>query len=65
MSNDPSIDFADSCSARPTIRKIDVSDLKEVLAKGFKDFDAKPTHIVLLFIIYPIVGIILINPTAG
>ncbi len=65
MSNDPSIDFADSGSARPTIRKIDVSDLKEVLAKGFKDFDAKPTHIVLLFIIYPIVGIILINLTAG
>ena len=65
MSNEQSIDYADSGSARPTIRKIDVSDLKDVLVKGFQDFDAKPTHFVLLFIIYPIVGIILINLTAG
>lgn len=65
MSNQQSIDYADSGSARPTIRKINVSDLKDVLVKGFKDFDAKPTHFVLLFIIYPIVGIILINLTAG
>ncbi len=65
MSNEQSIDYADSGSARPTIHKIDVSDLKDVLVKGFQDFDAKPTHFVLLFIIYPIVGIILINLTAG
>ena len=42
-----------------------MSDLKDVLIKGYQDFDAKPTHFVLLFIIYPIVGIILINLTAG
>ncbi len=65
MSNEQSIDYADSGSARPTIRKIDMSDLKEVLVAGFRDFDAKPTHFVLLFIIYPIVGVILINLTAG
>ena len=65
MSNEQSIDYADSGSARPTINQIDVSDLKEVLVKGFKDFDAKPTHFILLFIIYPIVGVILINLTAG
>jgi uncharacterized membrane protein len=65
MSNEHSIEFADSGSARPAIRKINISDLKEVLAKGFKDFDAKPTHIVLLFVIYPIVGIVLVNLSAG
>jgi uncharacterized membrane protein len=65
MSNEQSIDYADSGPARPTVRKIDVSDLKEALVKGFKDFDAKPTHIMLLFIIYPIVGVILINLSAG
>jgi uncharacterized membrane protein len=65
MSNEQSIDYADSSSARPTIGQIDTSDLKDVLVKGFRDFDAKPTHFVLLFIIYPIVGIILINLTAG
>ncbi|NNE82709.1 MAG: DUF2189 domain-containing protein [Alphaproteobacteria bacterium] len=65
MSNEQSIDYADSGPARPTVRKIDVSDLKEALVLGFKDFDAKPTHIMLLFIIYPIVGVILINLSAG
>lgn len=65
MSNEQSIDYADSGSARPTINQIDLSDLKDVLVKGYRDFDAKPTHFVLLFIIYPIVGVILINLTAG
>ena len=65
MSNERTIDYADSGSGRPTIGKIDASDLKDVLVKGFRDFNAKPTHFVLLFIIYPIVGIILINLTAG
>lgn len=65
MSNEQSIDYADSGPARPTVRKIDISDLKEALVKGFQDFDAKPTHIMLLFIIYPIVGVILINLSAG
>lgn len=65
MSNQQTMDYADSGSGRPTIGKIDTSDLKDVLVKGFRDFDAKPTHFVLLFIIYPIVGVILINLTAG
>ncbi len=65
MANEHSIDYADTGTARPVVRKINVSDLKDVLIKGYQDFDAKPTHFVLLFIIYPIVGIILINLTAG
>ncbi|NQV84592.1 MAG: hypothetical protein HQ494_12310, partial [Rhodospirillales bacterium] len=65
MSNEQTIDYADSGSGRPTIGKIGASDLKEALVEGFKDFNAKPTHFVLLFIIYPIVGVILINLTAG
>ena len=51
MTNHQSLDYADSGPARPTIRNINVSDLKEVLVKGYQDFDAKPTHFVLLFII--------------
>jgi len=65
MSNQRTIDYADSGSGRPTIVKIGGSDLKEALVEGFRDFNAKPTHFVLLFIIYPIVGIILINLMAG
>ncbi|NKB50369.1 MAG: DUF2189 domain-containing protein [Alphaproteobacteria bacterium] len=65
MSNEQSIDYADSGPRRANIRKIEVADLKEALIKGFKDFDAKPTHIVLLFFIYPVVGVILVNLSAG
>jgi uncharacterized membrane protein len=65
MANEHSIDYADGRSARPAVRTIELADLKDVLVKGYQDFDAKPTHFVLLFIIYPIVGIILINLTAG
>lgn len=41
-----------------TIRKIGVSDLKDALSKGMADFAAKPSHIVLLLFIYPIIMVI-------
>lgn len=41
------------------IRKIGISDLRNALAMGWDDFIAKPSHIVFLCIIYPIVGLIL------
>ena len=49
----------------PVVRKVTVSDLKEVLAKGLNDFKEKPSHIVLLVIIYPIVGLISARLAAG
>ena len=50
---------------RPMIRKIGPADLREVLVKGLDDFKAKPSHILLLVFLYPIVGLILIRLTAG
>lgn len=40
----------------PAIRRIDVTDLKEALAKGIGDFKETPTQLVFLGLIYPIVG---------
>ncbi|KRA47811.1 DUF2189 domain-containing protein [Devosia sp. Root635] len=43
----------------PMIRQITLADLGEVLARGAADFWEKPSHYVLLVLIYPIVGIVL------
>jgi uncharacterized membrane protein len=51
--------------AHPVIRKISVSDLRDVLARGFADFWAKPSHLLFLGLIYVIVGIFLARWTSG
>src|SRR3954462_2021813 len=49
----------DHTSLVPAIRRINPSDLKEVLAKGLEDFGAYRTDVIFLCIIYPIIGIVL------
>jgi uncharacterized membrane protein len=39
------------------VRKIGPADLKDALAKGLADFLAKPSHLVFLGLIYPLIGI--------
>ncbi len=51
--------------AQPVIRRIDVSDLRDALAKGVADFYAMPTHAMFLCIIYPIVGFVLARLAFG
>ncbi len=46
-------------SRRPTVRRIEVADLRDVLAKGISDFGVFRTDVVFLCIIYPVVGLIL------
>ncbi|WP_297106529.1 DUF2189 domain-containing protein [uncultured Devosia sp.] len=43
----------------PAIRRITMADLGEALRRGAADFWAKPSHYVLLMLIYPIIGIVL------
>lgn len=43
----------------PTVRKITLGDLMDALKRGGADFWAKPSHYVLLTLIYPLVGIVL------
>jgi uncharacterized membrane protein len=43
----------------PVIRQISFSDLRDVLARGWDDFSAWPTHAIYLCLIYPLVGLVL------
>ncbi|HET6467867.1 MAG TPA: DUF2189 domain-containing protein [Geminicoccaceae bacterium] len=43
----------------PEIRRIEVSDLGDVLAKGLSDFGAYRTDVIFLCIIYPLAGLVL------
>lgn len=43
----------------PMINKISLGDLGDVLRKGVADFAEKPSHYVMLVLIYPIIGIVL------
>lgn len=47
------------------IRKIGISDLFDALRRGVDDFMVKPSHIVFLGLIYPIVGVVLAAWTSG
>ena len=47
------------------VRKISISDLVDALKRGLDDFLVKPSHIVFLCLIYPIVGVVLAAWTSG
>ncbi len=42
-----------------TVNKVSLADLRAALSKGFRDFDAVPSHGVFLVIIYPLIGLLL------
>jgi uncharacterized membrane protein len=48
-----------------TVRKIGLSDLKEALRLGWEDFQAMPSHAILLCVIYPVLGIVLFRMVLG
>ena len=50
---------------RPLVRTIGFDDLRQALARGLADFNAMPTHVIFLGLIYPIVGVLLWYATAG
>jgi len=49
--------------ASPVVRRITLRDLKDVLAKGFADTLAYRTDVFFLCLIYPVLGLALINLT--
>lgn len=44
--------------AQPVVREIGAEDVMDALAKGIKDFDAKPSHVIFLSLIYPVIAIL-------
>jgi uncharacterized membrane protein len=47
------------------VRKISVTDLIDAFKRGVDDFMDKPSHIVFLCLIYPVVGVVLAAWTSG
>jgi uncharacterized membrane protein len=56
---------ADTIRARPAVRTIGMTDLKDAHERGIADFSAMPTHAVFLCVIYPIVGLVLARLILG
>lgn len=56
---------ASDTPATPAIRKIDIADLRQALARGWQDFAAYPSQAIFLVLIYPIVGFILLQLALG
>lgn len=52
-------------SPAPAVRRIRVSDLREVLVEGARDFGAYRTDVLFLCTIYPVIGLILARFAAG
>ena len=52
-------------SAQPIVHTIGTTDLKDALIRGISDFNAMPTHLVFLCLIYPILTLIFARVAAG
>jgi uncharacterized membrane protein len=55
----------ETAHARPAVRRIGLSDIRDALARGLDDFWAMPTHAVFLCLIYPVVGVVLARLALG
>jgi uncharacterized membrane protein len=51
--------WEDRASAPPTVRRIDAADIGDALAKGFRDFGACRTDVVMLCLLYPLAGLVI------
>ncbi len=49
----------------PAVRKITFGDLRDALAKGWDDFVHKPSHVLIIAVVYPIIGLFLGRLTFG
>ena len=56
---------APSSAPLPAVRRIEVADLKDVLARGLADFGAYRTDVIFICIIYPVAGLILARLAFG
>jgi uncharacterized membrane protein len=56
---------ADGTLVYPDVRRISMADLSDALRAGVEDFMEKPTHLIFIGIIYPLVGVVLATWTSG
>jgi uncharacterized membrane protein len=65
MTNEATVSAFQPNATQPAVRKIQFSDLIDVLMKGLDDFNAKPSHILLLVVIYPLLALIAARIAGG
>lgn len=56
---------AQGSTAYPAVRTIDIGDLYDCLRAGREDFMAKPSHIMFIIVMYPLIGVVLAAWTSG
>ncbi len=56
---------AGASTGQPMVRKIGTPDLMDALAKGYDDFKANPSHLILCIMIYPVVTLVFARIGAG
>ncbi len=56
---------AGDASAYPEVRSIEIGDLYDCLRAGYRDFMAKPSHVIFIIIMYPLIGVVLAAWTSG
>src|SRR6478672_4759718 len=61
----PMASTAPGNAAAPIIRTIALSDLHEVLRRGWEDFKAVPSHAIILCVIYPVLGLVIARTVLG
>ena len=54
-----------AAAAEPAVRRIEVADVFDALRLGWQDFQAAPTQLVFLGLIYPLVGLFAARATSG
>ncbi len=52
-------------AALPAIRRIEPSDLRDALARGFDDFAAHRSDVIMLCLIFPVIGLVAARLAAG
>jgi uncharacterized membrane protein len=65
MANFHVLSGADNQLHFPAVRRIGFTDLSASLAEGWRDFWAKPSHLVFLGLIYPLMGVAIAIWTSG
>ena len=65
MADENAVGGADMSSAQPIVHSIGPGDLRDALVKGIADFEAMPTHLVFLCVIYPLLMLIVARIFAG
>ena len=65
MTDEKAVDGADMSSAEPIVHSIGPGDLRDALVKGIADFEAMPTHLIFLCLIYPLLMLVIARLYAG